>query len=294
MDLDYKEIGKRIARRRKMLNLTQAKAEEMSDIGYGYLTSIERGVSIPSTEVVMRLALALDTTPDEFLVGTSRHTSEEWKNIAELLRPMDEKKLAFAKNFLTWLTETAGWTIPSGGARMNLEPGSRFSFRPGGEGVVLLDPLLDIGNRVGIRAGAADDLSDAGVDNQAAAHGAGGGVGKVLSGGGVLPGEVEGAAHHIPAGGGNDGVGLGMDGAAEFIAFAPGDIHQLPGAAAHIHAVFAPSGRAVVAGGDDLVIFYDNRAVAAAQAGCPADDGFGNIEVIVFFAYAGHLVFLAS
>ena len=77
MDLDYKEIGKRIARRRKMLNLTQAKAEEMSDIGYGYLTSIERGVSIPSTEVVMRLALALDTTPDEFLVGTSRHTSEE-------------------------------------------------------------------------------------------------------------------------------------------------------------------------------------------------------------------------
>ena len=105
MDLDYKEIGKRIARRRKMLNLTQAKAEEMSDIGYGYLTSIERGVSIPSTEVVMRLALALDTTPDEFLVGTSRHTSAEWKNIAELLRPMDEKKLAFAKNFLTWLTE---------------------------------------------------------------------------------------------------------------------------------------------------------------------------------------------
>ena len=105
MDRDYKEIGKRIARRRKMLNLTQAKAEEMSDIGYGYLTSIERGVSIPSTEVVMRLALALDTTPDEFLVGTSRHTSEEWKNIAELLRPMDEKKLAFAKNFLTWLTE---------------------------------------------------------------------------------------------------------------------------------------------------------------------------------------------
>jgi hypothetical protein len=27
------------------------------------------------------------------------------ENIAELLRPMDEKKLAFAKNFLTRLTE---------------------------------------------------------------------------------------------------------------------------------------------------------------------------------------------
>lgn len=105
MDLDYKEIGKRIARRRKMLNLTQAKAEEMSDIGYGYLTSIERGVSIPSTEVVMRLALALDTTPDEFLVGTSRREGEEWRDVAELLRTMDARQLNLARSFLTWLSE---------------------------------------------------------------------------------------------------------------------------------------------------------------------------------------------
>ena len=105
MDLDYKEIGKRIARRRKMLNLTQAKAEEMSDIGYGYLTSIERGVSIPSTEVVMRLALALDTTPDEFLVGTSRARDEGWKNTAEYLRTMNPKQLELADSFLRWLSE---------------------------------------------------------------------------------------------------------------------------------------------------------------------------------------------
>lgn len=105
MDLDYKEIGKRIARRRKMLNLTQAKAEEMSDIGYGYLTSIERGVSIPSTEVVMRLALALDTTPDEFLVGTSRVQDETWRNTAEYLRTMNEKQLELARSFLQWLSE---------------------------------------------------------------------------------------------------------------------------------------------------------------------------------------------
>lgn len=105
MTLDYKEIGRRIARRRNQLGLKQSEVEELAGISYGYLTNIERAVSIPSTEVVMRLAIALETTPDEFLVGTSRHTSEEWKNIAELLRPMDEKKLAFAKNFLTWLTE---------------------------------------------------------------------------------------------------------------------------------------------------------------------------------------------
>lgn len=98
-------IGKRIARRRRELGLTQAKAEELADIGDRYLTSIERGISIPSTEVIMRLALALDTTPDEFLVGTARHGEERWKDVAELLRPMDEKHLALARSLLIWVSE---------------------------------------------------------------------------------------------------------------------------------------------------------------------------------------------
>lgn len=105
MELDYTEIGKRIARRRKKLGLKQSEAEERADIGYKYLSNIERGISIPSTEVIMRLAIALDTTPDEFLVGTARQEDGEWKNVADLLRPMDEKQLALARSFLTWLTE---------------------------------------------------------------------------------------------------------------------------------------------------------------------------------------------
>jgi len=105
MELDYKEIGRRIARRRKELGLTQAETEERAEIGFGYLTSIERAVSIPSTEVVMRIAIALETTPDEFLVGTVRHKDGGWKNVAELLRNMDEKQLSMAKSFLTWLSE---------------------------------------------------------------------------------------------------------------------------------------------------------------------------------------------
>lgn len=105
MELDYTEIGRRIARRRKKLGMKQSEAEERADIGYKYLSNIERGISVPSTEVIMRLAAALDTTPDEFLVGTSRQEDEEWKNVAQLLRTMDEKQLTMAKNFLTWLSE---------------------------------------------------------------------------------------------------------------------------------------------------------------------------------------------
>ena len=105
MALDYSQIGKRIARRRKELGLTQAKVSERADIGEKYMSSIERAYSIPSTEVVMRLAIALETTPDEFLVGTARHEDGGWRNVAELLRNMDEKQLEMAKSFLTWLSE---------------------------------------------------------------------------------------------------------------------------------------------------------------------------------------------
>ena len=105
MELDYTLIGKRIAKRRKQLGLKQSTVEERADIGYKYLSGIERAVSIPSTEVIMRLAIALDTTPDEFLVGTARREGEDWKNVAQLLRPMDEKQLALARSLLVWLSE---------------------------------------------------------------------------------------------------------------------------------------------------------------------------------------------
>lgn len=105
MNLDYKEIGKRIARRRKQLKLRQAEVEEMADIGYKYLSNIERGLSIPSTEVIMRLALALDTTPDEFLVGTARHEDEAWRDVAEGLRTLTPGQLELTRNFIRWAAQ---------------------------------------------------------------------------------------------------------------------------------------------------------------------------------------------
>lgn len=104
MELDYEKIGLRIARCRKRRGLTQAQVEELADLGEKYLSNIERAVSIPSIEVIMRIAMALETTPDEFLVG-SAHTDQRWKDIAQHLRTMDEQKLDMAESFLTWLNE---------------------------------------------------------------------------------------------------------------------------------------------------------------------------------------------
>lgn len=40
MTLDYTEIGKRIARRRKELGLKQSEVEEKADLGYKYLSNL--------------------------------------------------------------------------------------------------------------------------------------------------------------------------------------------------------------------------------------------------------------
>ena len=105
MKLDYSEIGKRIARRRKELGLRQVQVCERAGINDKYLSCIERSTSIPSLEVIMKLALALDTTPDEFLTGSVRYEDDEWRDIAELLRNMNTTQLSLAKSFLTWLSD---------------------------------------------------------------------------------------------------------------------------------------------------------------------------------------------
>ncbi len=104
MELDYTEIGKRIALRRKELGLKQAEVCERAGINDKYLSCIERATSIPSLEVVMRLALALDTTPDTFLTGSVRFDEGQWRDVAEMLRGMNPTKLSLAKSFLSWLS----------------------------------------------------------------------------------------------------------------------------------------------------------------------------------------------
>ena len=105
MELDYTKIGMRIARRRRGLGLKQAQVEEQAGLGYKYLSNIERGISIPSVEVIMRLAAALDTTPDAFLVGTERREDLAWQDVAQLLRVLDPQRLETARSFLSWLSE---------------------------------------------------------------------------------------------------------------------------------------------------------------------------------------------
>ncbi len=105
MELNYAEIGKRIAQRRKEPGLRQVQVCVRAGINDKYLSCIERATLIPSLEVLMKLAFALETTPDEFLVGCMHYEEETWREVAELMRTMNTEQLSPAKSFLLWLTQ---------------------------------------------------------------------------------------------------------------------------------------------------------------------------------------------
>lgn len=83
MKLDYKQIGKNLARRRKELHLKQFEVCERAGINDKYLSCIETARSIPSLEVFLKLCTALETTPDHILLGSLKQT--EFSNEDEIL-----------------------------------------------------------------------------------------------------------------------------------------------------------------------------------------------------------------
>lgn len=72
MTIDYSAIGKRIALIRKQNGITQEQLAEKAELSNIYISHIENSRSIPSLETLMKICSALDTTPDELLLGTKQ------------------------------------------------------------------------------------------------------------------------------------------------------------------------------------------------------------------------------
>lgn len=105
--LDYVEIGKRIAARRRVLGLKQTQVCERCDINNNYLSNIERARSIPSLDVMMRICIALDTTPDAILLGTAHptHGGATGEEVCGQVKTLSARQLALTKSFLQWLVQ---------------------------------------------------------------------------------------------------------------------------------------------------------------------------------------------
>ncbi len=104
MYMDYTEIGRRIAQKRRKLLLTQAEVEAKAELSPRYLSNIERGRSIPSIDVLMQIADVLHMTPDEVLLGADGMQKGELSGQLEAkLKRLDKKQQEQALSFITWL-----------------------------------------------------------------------------------------------------------------------------------------------------------------------------------------------
>ena len=154
----------------------------------------------------------------------------------------------------------------------------------------MLYPTLDVDGGVFVVGVADYNGGNACVDYHSLAHGAWLNIAVKLTCFCVVTGKVNGSINGVASGGGNDGVCLGMNASAQFIALTLGDIQLFTGAVAQIAAVQAASGSAHIACGNYLVIFYDYSAEIPAQAGASFKNGLGDIKVIVYLVSSGYRV----
>ena len=85
MELDYKNIGKRIVRRRKSLKISQIDLAEKIGISNNYLSSIEHGKEKPSLDILVKICNAISVTPD-YLIKGNMYSNNVPQNIADSLQ----------------------------------------------------------------------------------------------------------------------------------------------------------------------------------------------------------------
>lgn len=106
MTIDYAELGKRIAKRRRVLNLTQDKLAEATGLSNNHISNIENNHSIPSIETLIKICAVLKATPDYFLLGILRLPEESYLlGIQEKIKLCGERELKLIDHFVTWVID---------------------------------------------------------------------------------------------------------------------------------------------------------------------------------------------
>lgn len=103
--VNYKEVGQRIAERRRELGLKQWQVNEIAGLSDKYLSNIERATSVLSVDVLMKLCNALKTTPDNLLLGTEINEEEKdyIKEISTKAEELSPKQASIALSFMDWI-----------------------------------------------------------------------------------------------------------------------------------------------------------------------------------------------
>lgn len=83
-----KFIGKRIAKRRKELKMTQEEFSKIIGVNAKYISAIETGVNVPRVETLVKIMNALDVEPNYIFMdktknGTYLRTNELYEKMGE-------------------------------------------------------------------------------------------------------------------------------------------------------------------------------------------------------------------
>lgn len=106
MPVDYHELGRRIAHRRRELGLKQTEVCERCELSDKYLSAIERAHSIPSLDVLLRICDALDTTPNSLFLGVTYGETDDIRNeITQKTRSLNQHQLRLLLSFIDWLSQ---------------------------------------------------------------------------------------------------------------------------------------------------------------------------------------------
>ncbi len=87
--------------------MTQTEVNEKAGLSEKYLSNIERAVSVPSIDVLMRICVVLKTTPDKLLLGIENveHIGNVGRVAAMKIDGMTRGQQMLALSLLDWIAE---------------------------------------------------------------------------------------------------------------------------------------------------------------------------------------------
>lgn len=104
MELDRKEMGRRISKRRKVLGIKQAVLAEKIGVNGNHLSSVETRKVTPSLELFVKICDELVVTPDYLLEG-AMHSNNVPQSIVDHLRLCSEEDVDLAAEIVKLLAD---------------------------------------------------------------------------------------------------------------------------------------------------------------------------------------------
>lgn len=106
MEIDYRDMGKRIKKARVQAGFSQEKLAEAADVGITHVSHIENGKTIPSVMVLIKIMNKLAISPDELFCGyTEQAEPALLRETADILQDCTKEELRDINKHIAFVKE---------------------------------------------------------------------------------------------------------------------------------------------------------------------------------------------